>query len=168
MIVIIIYMVISFFLDGIVSNYIGFELMNISYLKTIYSLVALIISYNYFDNHKKYIYILVILGILFDIVYTNTFILNVFIFLIIYFILDKLDYLIPNNMFTINIKSLICMYVYHIMTYIILLMSHYNEYSIEILRDILIRSSIMTIIYTLLSYILLSKIYKKYYDRKIK
>ena len=77
MTVIVIYIIISFFLDGIISNYIGFELVNISCLKTIYSLVALIISYNYFDNHKKYIYMSIVLGMLFDIVYTNTFMLNV-------------------------------------------------------------------------------------------
>ena len=168
MIVILIYIILSFFLDSIVSNYVGYELMNISYLKTIYSLVALIISYNYFDNHKKYIYIIVFLGMFFDIVYTNTFMLNIFIFLIIYLLLNKLDYLIPNNIFTINIKSLICIYTYHILTYIILLMSHYNEYNIKILFNIILRSSIMTIVYTTFSYILIKKIYVKFYDKKIK
>ena len=81
MIVAIIYVIISFLLDGIISNIVPFNLVDPSYFKTIYSLISLVIIYNYFDNKKKYLSILVILGILFDIVYTNTFILNIIVFL---------------------------------------------------------------------------------------
>lgn len=155
----IIYIVISFILDSLISNLIPFNLVNPSYFKTIYSIISLVIIYNYFDNKKKYLSILIILGILFDIVYTNTFILNVVIFLIIYIILSYLDYIIPTNIITINIKSITCISSYHILTYIILLLSNYNNYSIKLLGIILIRSIIMTIIYTTISYLIINKIY---------
>lgn len=159
MIVAVTYVIISFLLDGIISNLIPFNLVDPSWFKTIYSTISLVILYNYFDNQKKYLSILIVLGIFFDIVYTNTFILNVVVFLIIYLILSRLDYVITTNIFTINLKSIVCISLYHILTYIILLLSNYNNYSIKLLGLILIRSIIMTIIYTSISYLLMNKIY---------
>ena len=159
MIVAVTYVIISFLLDGIISNLISFNLVDPSWFKTIYSIISLVILYNYFDNQKKYLSILIVLGIFFDIVYTNTFILNVVVFLIIYLILSRLDYVITTNIFTINLKSIVCISSYHILTYIILLLSNYNNYSIKLLGLILIRSIIMTIIYTSISYLLMNKIY---------
>ncbi len=168
MIVIIIYLIISFLLDSIISLYIPASLTTLSYFKTIYTLVSLVVIFNYFENSKKYLIITIILGALFDTVYTNTFLLNIVIFIVVYFLLTELDYIIPNNLFTINIKSLSALYTYHILTYIILLLTHYNSYSFSILLNILMKSTIMTIIYTTISYLLIKKIYWRHFDRKIK
>lgn len=168
MIVIIIYLIISFLLDSINSLYIPASLTTLSYFKTIYTLVSLVVIFNYFENSKKYLIIAIILGALFDTVYTNTFLLNIVIFIVVYFLLTELDYIIPNNLFTINIKSLSALYTYHILTYIILLLTHYNSYSFSILLNILMKSTIMTIIYTTISYLLIKKIYWRHFDRKIK
>lgn len=168
MIVIIIYLIISFLLDSIISLYIPASLTTLSYFKTIYILVSLVVIFNYFENSKKYLIIAIILGALFDTVYTNTFLLNIVIFIVVYFLLTELDYIIPNNLFTINIKSLSALYTYHILTYIILLLTHYNSYSFSILLNILMKSTIMTIIYTTISYLLIKKIYWRHFDRKIK
>ena len=157
---VIIYVIISFLLDGIISNILPFNLVDPSYFKTIYSVISLVIIYNYFDNHQKYLTILITLGIFFDIIYTNTFILNIIVFLIIYIVLSNLDYIITTNIFTINLKSIVCISTYHITTYIILLLANYNNYSIKLLGLILIRSIIMTIIYTTISYLIMNKIYE--------
>lgn len=165
MIIAITYVIFSFILDGLLSNLLPFDLTDPSWLKTIYSLISLVIIYNYFDNKQKYLSILIVLGIFFDIVYTNTFILNIVVFLIIYIILSYLDYIIPTNIITINIKSIACISSYHLLTYIILLLSNYNNYSIKLLGLILLRSIIMTIIYTTISYLIMNKIYD---DKKVK
>lgn len=159
MIIAITYVIISFLLDGLLSNYTGFSLVDPGWFKTIYSIISLVIIFNYFDNKKKYLSILVVLGIFFDIVYTNTFILNIVVFLLIYLALSNLDYMMPTNIITINIKSIVCISTYHIITYIILLLSNYNDYSIKLLFLILLKSLIMTIIYTTISYLLINKIY---------
>lgn len=168
MILIISYLIFSFILDGVMSNYVSINLIDPSIFRTIYSLVALVIIYDYFKNDRKYLYIIVTLGILFDIVYTNTFILNIIVFLVIYLILEKLDYLIPTNLLTINLKTLISIFTYHIMTYLILLMVHYNNYNLSLLWKILTRSIIMTIIYTSISYLVIKKIADKNNLKKIK
>lgn len=168
MIIIIIYSIISFLLDGLISNYIQTSLTSPSIFTTIYSIISLVIIYNFFDDDKKYLKILLVIAILFDITYTNTFILNIILFFIIYLIIKTLNYYIPNNLFTINIKSLIAISIYHILSYIILLLVHYNNYPVFILYKVLYRSIIMTIIYTTITYLIIKKIYYKYYDKKIK
>ena len=60
MIIAVIYVIISFLLDGIISNIIPFNLVDPSYFRTIYSVISLVIIYNYFDNHQKYLKILII------------------------------------------------------------------------------------------------------------
>ena len=86
MIIAVIYVIISFLLDSLMSNILPFNLTDPSWFKTIYSVISLVILYNYFDNQKKYLNILIVLGIFFDIIYTNTFIVNIIVFLIIYII----------------------------------------------------------------------------------
>ena len=167
MTLIVIYIIISFLLDGLISNYTSINIINPSYFRTIFSLIALIISFNFFDNEKKYLKILIIIGFLFDIIYTNTFLLNIVIFYILYLNINLLNNYIPNNLFTINIKSLISLTIYHILSYIILLLSNY-EYPIKLLGIIITRSIISTIIYTTFSYFIMKKLYYKIYDKKIK
>ena len=168
MIIIVIYVIISFLLDGLISNFINPDIANPSYLKTIYSLVALVISYNYFDNEKKYLKILLILGILFDIVYTNTFLLNIFIFIVIYFILRFLNIYINNNLITINLKTILAIIIYHSLSYLILLLTNYHHYPLKLLLLVILGSIIMTIIYTTISHLFIKKIYYQKYSKKIK
>lgn len=168
MIIAIIYIILSFLLDGLISNYIPVNINNLSYLTTIYSVISLVIIYNYFENEKKYLIIITILAFLFDIVYTNTFPLNIIIFILIYILIKNLNYFIPNNLFTINIKTLLAVTIYYLLSYIILLLVHYNKYPINVLYMTLYKNIIMTIIYTTISYIIIKKIYYKYYDKKIK
>ena len=168
MIIVIIYLIISFLLDSIISLYIPASISTLSYFKTIYTIISLVIIYNYFENSQKYLIITIILGALFDIVYTNTFLLNIVIFITIYLLLTELDYIMPNNLLTVNIKALSAIYIYHIITYTILLLTHYNSYTFSILLNILMKSTIMTIIYTTISYLLIKKIYWHHFDRKIK
>ena len=168
MIIILIYIILSFTLDGLISTYLNANIIELSYLTTIFSVISIVIIYDYFENQKKYLLVTIIMAILFDIVYTNTFLLNVIIFIIIYLIIKQLDYYISNNIFTINIKSLVAIYTYHIMTFIILLLTHYNSYDMKIFLNIILKSAINTIIYTTISYLTLKKIYYKFYEKKIK
>ncbi len=168
MIIIIIYTIISFLLDALISNFVGTNLANPSYFITIYSVIALVVSYHFFDNDNKYLKILIILGILFDVVYTNTFLLNIVLLLIIYFVIKWLNMYIPNNLFTINIKTLLAIGIYHSLSFLILSFAKYDHYTFKLLLTVLSSNIIMTIIYTTISYLLIKKLYYKKYYKKIK
>lgn len=164
MIFIIIYMAISFLLDGFISNY----LVSDSIFFTIYSLVGLIVIYRYFDEDKKYLYFLIVIAILFDIIYTKTIGLNLVVFMLIYYINRWLNYIIPNNLFCIIVKSLVAMVSYHTFVYIFLLLAGNGLAQIAQYGMILYRSIIMTTVYSVISYLLFKKLFFKLYEKKIK
>lgn len=164
----IITVVVSFLLDALVSNNIGYALTNPSFFKTIFTIIGLVSIYPYFNNDKKYLTILIIVGILFDIVYTGTFLFVTLIFVIIYLVNKFLDFFLPFNLLNINILSLISIYIYHILSFIILNLVDYNSYSINLLFNIIIRSTIGTIIYTTIIYFILTYIYNKLKIKQIR
>jgi len=147
MIISIIYLVFSFLLEGIMSNIFPSTLSNISYFTTIYIIISFVIIYPYFDNDKKFFILIFIFGILFDILYTSTIFVNTFIFIII---------------------SYVGIIIYHILSFIILMITGYGDYSIILLFNIIIHSIFMTIIYTSISYFIMKFMYNKFDIKYIK
>lgn len=164
----IITVVVSFLLDALVSNNISYTLTNPSIFKTIFTIVSLVSIYPYFNNDKKYLIILISVGILFDIVYTGTFLFVTLIFVIIYLVNKFLDFFLPFNLLNINVLSLISIYIYHILSFVILNLVDYNSYNINLLFNIIIHSTIGTIIYTTIIYFILTYIYDKLKIKQIR
>ena len=168
MIISIIYLVISFLLEGIMSNIFPSTLSNISYFTTIYIIISFAIIYPYFDNDKKFFILIFIFGILFDILYTSTILVNTFIFIIIGIVIKILYNILPGNVFMTNIISYVGIIIYHILSFIILMITGYGDYSIILLFNIIIHSIFMTIIYTSISYFIMKFMYNKFDIKYIK
>lgn len=149
------------------SIYFPSDIINPSMFSCFYTLISFLILYPYFNNEKKYYILLIIFSLLIDIVYTNTFIFNMILFLILSIVIEILNNILPNNIFTINLKSLIITFLYHILSFIILNMISYDNYSFSMLFNILTNSIIMTIIYTTIIYLITKNIFKRY-DKLIK
>ena len=160
MIISIIYLVISFLLEGIMSNIFPSTLSNISYFTTIYVIIAFGIIYPYFDNDKKYFILIFIFGVLFDILYTSTIFVNTFIFIVIGIVIKILYNILSDNVFMTNIISYIGIIVYHVLSFVILMFTGYGDYSIILLFN--------TIIYTSISYFVMKFIYNKFDIKYIK
>lgn len=167
MIIALIILIISFLLEGFMSIYFPSGIINTSMFSTLYTLISFLIIYPYFNNEKKYYILLIIFGLLIDIVYTNTFIFNTILFLILSLVIEILNNILPNNIFTINVKSIIIVFLYHILSFIILNVINYDSYTLGMLFNILVNSIIMTIIYTLVLYLITKKIFSNY-DKLIK
>lgn len=161
MIISIIYLIISFLLEGIMSNIFPSTLSNISYFTTIYTIISLVIIYPYFNNDKKYFILIIVFGILFDMLYTSSIFINTFIFIIIGIVTKILYNIFTENVFMTNIISYIGIVIYHVLSFIILLIVGYNDYNIMLLFNIIIHSIFMTIIYTSISYFIIKFIYNK-------
>jgi len=164
----IITVIISFVLDGIMSNYLNYSLIHPSIFKTIFTVVALVSIYPYFHNRRKYLIILLITGIMFDIVYTGTFMFVTVIFLIIYFVHKFIDFFSPFNLLNINIISIISIFIYHVISFCMLNIFKYNSYSISLLVNIITHSILGTIIYTTILYFILERLYEKYKIKQIR
>ena len=165
---IVIVLIISFLCDSIFSNFLSFSLINPSVFKTICTLVSLVSVYPYFINNKKYLIVIIIFGLLFDIVYSSTFLFITFIFIIIYFINKVVDFYLPYNMININIIAILSITLYHIFSFGILSLVNYNTYSLGILLKCIYTSILGTVIYTTILFFILKFFEKKGILKKVK
>ena len=74
----------------------------------------------------------------------------------------------PHNLLNSNIRSILSVTLYYILTFIILNIVKYNEYSFSLLLNIITHSIIMTIIYTTILYLLTKYLYGKFNIKQIR
>lgn len=168
MIITIIYLIISILLDGFMSNIFPSTISSISYFMTVYTIIALVIIYPYFNNYKKYYILVVVFGFIFDLMYTSTLLVNIVIFFAITIVIKIFSNILSDNIIMSNIISLICITFYHILSFIILNLVSYSSYSFSLLGSVILHSIIMTIIYTSISYIIIGSIFNRKKIKNIK
>ena len=168
MVLAIILLTLSFFIQGISSNLIGYTTESISMFYTIYTLITLMIIYPHFENQNKFLLLLVIFGLLTDLIYSNTFIFNTCLFYMIYKANKVFHFFFPYNLLTINISNLLWVYLYHIITFLFLVLLNFDHYSISILLKILLNSTIMTIIYTTIIYWIINLVKQRFELKEVK
>lgn len=145
--------ILSFFLDSFISNIVP---LNTNYFIPLFSLVAIILIYPYFNkNTNHYLFAVGILGLAYDIFYTDTLVLNLTIFLALG-LLIKYVY----SIFTINIVNsiiwlLVIIILYRTVTYIILILASYLSLDFMALVKSIYSSLILNVIYCLLGYYIL-------------
>jgi len=164
----VILLIFSFLFEGFISNYIVSAFNNLNVFSTLYSLITFVVIFPYFQNKKKYYILLIIFSLLIDIVYNNTIMLNVLLFLAISLIVKILTTILPDNILMINIISLISVILYHILSYIVLIAVNYNNYTISLLFDICLNSILMTIIYTTIIYLISKNVFERLDLKQIK
>lgn len=150
------------------SNIFPSTLNNISFLTTIYTVLAVVIIYPYFENKKKFFLTVAFFGFLFDITYTGTFLLHLFLFIIIGLTINFLNNILSYNIFTTNLISIISIIIYHLLSFIILNLFRFGNYPFILLFNIIYHSLFMTIIYTSLSYFIINKLFTKFNLKHIK
>lgn len=168
MIISIIYLIVSFILDNFMSNLFPSTLSQASYFTTIYIIISFVIIYPYFDNEKKYYMLLIIFGLLFDILYTSTFVLNMVLFFVLGICIKMFNNIFPENIMTTNIISVVSIILYHVFSFVILSLVSNINYDFILLVNIVIRSIFMTLVYTTISYFVMKFIYGKFSVKHIK
>lgn len=164
----IITLLISTFIQVTISNYLGYTYNNLSIFSTIYILIAILILRPYFENKKKYFTLLIIFSLIIDITYTNTLFLNTFLFIICYYISKIFHSFFPYNWLTISVSNLICITIYHTLTYLFLTILKYGIYQVSNLTKILSHSILMTIMYSIIVHVALSFVTKKLQLKEVK
>ena len=102
----IIIVIISFLLDGILSNFLPFMMNDLSLFTPYFTLVSIVILYPFFKKNGKNYYILIgITGFLYDLFYTNLLFTHAIFFLIIglvvSFIYKKMELNLLTNLLLI-------------------------------------------------------------------
>lgn len=168
MIISVILLVFSFLFEGFISNFISSSLVEFNVFSTLYTLITFVVIYPYFYNEKKYYILLIIFSFLIDIVYTNTLILNVILFVAISLLIKFLNFILPENILMCNISSLCAVILYHVLSYLILILINYNSFPVSLLFNVCLNSVVMTIIYTTFMYLIARFLYTKFDMKQIK
>lgn len=151
----IIILIISFLLQSLLSNFIG---INTNLFNPIFPIIALLIIYPYLKNNKKeYLIYSSIYGLLYDLFYTETFILYTFLFFIIAIIIIKLDKYFSRNSINICLMTILIISIYRLINYIILVLINYLDFNIFILLKSIYSSLILNILYALILYVLCNR-----------
>ncbi len=161
MIISVIYLVISLILEVVMSNFFPSTLTNVSLFSTIYTIIGLVILYPHFNNDKKFYLLVIICGILFDVLYTSTFMFSLVIFFSVGILIKVLYNIFPENIFMTNLISFICILSYHLLSFVLLSLFGGISYDIINFINIILGSIIMTIMYTTISYYVINYFFNK-------
>ena len=113
----ILFLIIAFYLDGLLSN----MFIVSSYLYPLCFLLSLVLIYPSFKKSElsKYYLISLIMGLLYDIVYTNTLFINFIIFFLIAILIKNIYNLVSNNYLSLILISFFVIVIYRTLTYLI-------------------------------------------------
>lgn len=165
MISIVIITIFSFLLEGIVSNIVS---INSSLFVPLFSIISLILIYPFFNNdNSNFLKISFIIGLFYDFVYTDTLILNAFIFLTIGYLIKQINKRITNNVFNVIFMSILVISTYRIVTYSVLVFTNYLSWNFEYLLKSIYSSLILNIIFVVIVYLIADYFSRKYRIQKI-
>ena len=154
----IIVLIVSFILDSIISNFISLG----SLFTPLFTLMALIIIYPYYNGDKfKYFLACFVTGIFYDLIYTDTIVIHGFLFVIIGFIITKLNLILANNYINVGIMAIVCIIFYRIIAYSLLLITANISFEWFELFKSIYRSLLANVIYVALLYTITDKISRK-------
>ena len=164
----IISLIFSFLLQGIITNFISFNVNSLSIFSSVFVLVNLVVLQEYFESDKKFIILFLVFGLFMDIVYNSTVLISCFIFFAVFYINKGLNFFLPYNLLTVNLFSVVSMIVYHFITFLFLIIIRYDVFPFVYLFKIRCCNLLMTVIYTSIMYSLIKYIVKKFELRVVR
>lgn len=151
----IIILIVSFLLQSLLSNFIG---INTNLFNPTFPIIALLIIYPYFKKeNKKYLIYSVVYGLLYDLFYTETFILYAFIFFLIALLIIKLNKYFSKNIINIIIMTILIVISYRVIVYTLLVLINYLSFNIFVLFKSIYSSLILNILYAVVLYVLYNR-----------
>lgn len=158
--------IVSFLLESIVSNQIP---LNTNFFSPCFVLMACIIIYPYFKkNDYKYLLTCGFIGLTYDISFTSTLLFYTVIFVIMGYIIKSVNYLFANHIISTLVNSIISILIYRVLSYVILVLVGYFEFSFSYLLKGIYSSFILNIIYITILYFITEIISQKYHISKDK
>ena len=141
--------ILSFFLDGLISNY-------LNNLIPLFTLTSIVIS-SYYKKEDNLIKESIIIGILYDITYTNTVILNSLIFFTLSLLVISLNKRFNKNLPNLLFINTLVIIIYMSITYLLLILYQYlnlnfTYFLMSILNSIIINTIYIVILYIILRY----------------
>lgn len=150
--------IISFLLEGIVSNFVPIN----GFLAPLFTLVALIIVYPLFDEVSEYYKYAFVTGLAYDLFYTDTILFHAIIFCFMAFIITRLNLVLSDNYLNILVIMGICILIYRVVTYSLLVLVSTMAFDFMALIISVLKSLIINLIYSALLFFVVKKCQRKY------
>ncbi len=153
----IIIMILSFILDSVFSN-----IFNDSIFVPLISLMSIIVlKKKYKIENNVYLFFTALIGLLYDLIYTSTPVLNMMIYLLLGIIVIFFFKYFRKNLFNELLLSTILIVLYRTIIFIVLTISNILESNITILIKSIYSSLFLNYIYIGITYFIIKKINKK-------
>ncbi len=156
--------VISFILEGILSLYLPFISNDLNIYYPSFVLLSIIVLYPIFRNRKKlslYYIIIVLIGILYDLVYTDTLFVHGLLFFISGLIINKYYSRLSYNDYNFLFLCILIISVYNLLFYLLLVLFSNSHFSFYNLFYKLLHSYFFNLLYGYILYKSLSKYRKR-------
>ena len=151
----IIIVIISFLLDGILSNFLPYMTNDLSLLTPYFTIVSLIIICPFFKKERNKYYILVgITGFLYDLFYTSLLFANAIFFLLLALIIDYLYKKLESNLLTNLFFIILIIMIYHLIYSLSLLIFNVVPININNILYLIGNSLILNIFYGEILYLI--------------
>ena len=158
-------LIVSYCLDGIISNFIP---LHSQLLMPLLTLMSLLIVYPYFNHHEDdYLKVAGVLGLCYDIVFTDTVFLNCVLFLLVALFIRLLNEWFSNNIFSVGLMAILVITFARILEYSILSLVGFFAFDWMYLFQGIYSSILLNVIYVMLLYVVTDKISRKFHIRKI-
>lgn len=159
---------ISLIIDGVLTNFLPYSVSALSLFTPLTTLVSLIIVYPlYYHRNKEYYILAFVLGIIYDLFYTNLLFLNGFLFLLIALLYVKLYKEIGDGVIRILISILLCIVIYELLTAGIILIFNLVPLTFSKVLYKIDHSLLLNLIYGEILFLITKLLPKKYYKAHI-
>lgn len=149
---------ISLFLEGLLSNIIPFY----SYISMLLLFTSIVLFYPYAKrNFKKYMIVIFIYGVLYDLIYTQALFLDGILFSVCIFLLHYLYKFFKTIPFSDFWLLILMILLYRSFGYFVLCMIGYLQFDVGIYIHSLLSSILFNVVYGILLYYILKVLYHK-------
>ena len=157
--------IISFILDGVLTNFLPYSVGDLSLFTPLTTLVSIVVIYKLFyhnHNEKKYYMISFMVCFIYDFFYTNLLFFNGLLFLLIAYITTLLYKQFGESYLKILLNVLIIIVIYEVITALCILLFNLVPISINSVLYKISHSLLFNLIYAELLYLILNLVPKKY------
>ncbi|MCI9233501.1 MAG: rod shape-determining protein MreD [Bacilli bacterium] len=140
--------IISFYLDGLCSM-----LFKTSLFFPLFTLVSLMLIYPYFKRYgNSFLKVCFLVGLLYDIVYTNMIFIHSFLFCILGYIVGFLYHMFNKNFWTLLFMNFIMIIIYQVLNFTLFLLSAKVQFSFQVLLNSIFYSILSNFLYIIILY----------------
>ena len=163
MIISLIIIIVSLLLDGILSNFLPYLYTNLSIFTPLFTLVSIFMIYPFFKKKEKTYFILIfIVGIIYDLFYTNLLFFNGVLFITIGLLIKYIYKTYEITPLRLILYIIILITSYEFLTSLVLLIYNVVEVTFYKVFYKIINSLLLNIIYGELIYLIIKLIPNKY------